>query len=178
MANRGCAQSGQPYTILSEYRSLADVIMAMMVQPTYAGLEHLQDIRGMDRADWRTQLDQSTYSGELKNFVYELMSKDDIEELSSQNLYLRAKQGLLSFMNILPEGKELIKVDTVRSQHAMVLRQEASEQRKETVRIDAWLERQESRARARAESPDRAPIDGQTQLLADIFNLCEAVKNS
>jgi tRNA U54 and U55 pseudouridine synthase Pus10 len=171
-------QGGQPYTILTEYRSLADIIMSMMVHPMYVGMEHLKEVRNLDQVRWKRRLDRSPYSGELKNFVYELMAKNDAEHLSSQNLYLRAKQGLLKFMNILPEGKEMIHVDTVRSQRAMVLQQEASEQRRETARLNDWFEKQEARARVRAKSPDRAPVGEQARLLADIFKLCEQAQKS
>ncbi|KAI0816171.1 hypothetical protein GGR55DRAFT_222505 [Xylaria sp. FL0064] len=64
-------QPFQPYTMVSEYRALGEIIQAMMIEPT--GSEHMQSIQSQSA---RTNLKDTKYTGRLKNFVVKLMEID------------------------------------------------------------------------------------------------------
>ncbi|KAI0973256.1 hypothetical protein F4678DRAFT_22772 [Xylaria arbuscula] len=61
----------QPYTQLSEYRALGEIVQAMMIEPT--GGNHIKRIQSRPA---RVNLKDTTYTGRLKNFVVKLMEFD------------------------------------------------------------------------------------------------------
>lgn len=85
--------------------------MAMMVKPIFAGSRHVSYIRDRDQTEWARILEEAEYSAELKNAVYELMSKDAAEDRSTYHLYLRAAQGFSQFRRTDPQGKALVMVE-------------------------------------------------------------------
>ncbi|TGJ88180.1 hypothetical protein E0Z10_g577 [Xylaria hypoxylon] len=64
-------QPNQPYTMVSEYRALGEIMQAMMVEPT--GSAHVQRIQSQPV---RFNLQGLRYTGRLKNFVVKLMEFD------------------------------------------------------------------------------------------------------
>ncbi|KAI0152703.1 hypothetical protein GGR57DRAFT_168954 [Xylariaceae sp. FL1272] len=64
-------QSGQPYTMTSEYRALGEIIQAMMLVPT--NNVHIRTIQSRNARD---NLAYAKYSGRLKNFVVKMMEID------------------------------------------------------------------------------------------------------
>lgn len=74
-------QTDQPYTLVSEYRALGEVIQAMMVPP--AGNDHMRDIRCRSVRD---NLIDADYSKELKRFVQWLMEMSIFDLLSMMEL--------------------------------------------------------------------------------------------
>ncbi|KAI0477688.1 hypothetical protein GGR56DRAFT_638293 [Xylariaceae sp. FL0804] len=67
-------QPGQPYTMLSEYRALGEIVQAMMVVPT--SNDHESHLRTMRAKPVEQNIGDTAYSADLKNFVVRLM-KDD-----------------------------------------------------------------------------------------------------
>ncbi|KAI1319668.1 hypothetical protein F5Y16DRAFT_405884 [Xylariaceae sp. FL0255] len=64
-------QADQPYTMVSEYRALGEILQAMMVEPTTA--THLRTIRSQQA---RTTLLYLGYTARLRNLVVKLMEMD------------------------------------------------------------------------------------------------------
>ncbi|KAF2970963.1 hypothetical protein GQX73_g2585 [Xylaria multiplex] len=64
-------QPNQPYTMVSEYRALGEIIQAMMVEPTCS--QHVKMIQAQPA---RVNLQDLNYTGRLKNFVVKLMEFD------------------------------------------------------------------------------------------------------
>ncbi|KAI0204563.1 hypothetical protein F4808DRAFT_414023 [Astrocystis sublimbata] len=64
-------QRNQPYTMVSEYRALGEIIQAMMVEPT--GSKHIKRIQSRATSENLKGLD---YTGRLKNFLVKMMEFD------------------------------------------------------------------------------------------------------
>ncbi|KAI1632708.1 hypothetical protein F4809DRAFT_653112 [Biscogniauxia mediterranea] len=64
-------QPGQPYTMVSEYRALGEILQAMMVPP--GSYDHIEKIRKHWVID---NLREADYSSMLKDFVMQLMQAD------------------------------------------------------------------------------------------------------
>ncbi|KAI2636724.1 hypothetical protein GGS21DRAFT_512910 [Xylaria nigripes] len=95
-------QPGQPYTMVSEYRAIGEIIQAMMIEPTTN--DHIETIQSKPV---KVNLETADYSGRLKNFVVKLMQfdpwhkVDGIEEPNptyvTSDLYREAQQGVQWF---------------------------------------------------------------------------------
>ncbi|KAI1304040.1 hypothetical protein F5Y03DRAFT_181309 [Xylaria venustula] len=91
----------QPYTIISEYRALGEIVQAMMVEPT--GGDHIKRIQSRPV---RTNLKDTTYTGRLKNFVVKLMEFDPWNSVAiadpttyvTSDLYREALEAVEVFM--------------------------------------------------------------------------------
>ncbi|KAI1846044.1 hypothetical protein JX266_007853 [Neoarthrinium moseri] len=166
----------QPYTMLSEYRSLADVVAAMMVEPT-RGSEantHFHGLRDAPGPRWRAALEQTGYTGALKNFVYRLMAtttgETDGAAAPSLALYRRARAEHARFRGLKDEGRAVITADHVRARHAA----------QERGRLVGHLEalRDAERARVAEDTSDRfvgvPPPTALDDLLDDIYDTCAA----
>ncbi|KAI1424045.1 hypothetical protein F5Y12DRAFT_785630 [Xylaria sp. FL1777] len=95
-------QPHQPYTMVSEYRALGEIIQAMMIEPT--GSEHIQRIQSQSA---RVNLKDTKYTGRLKNFVVKLMEADPWHTKAgiapnptyvTSDLYREALEGVQWFM--------------------------------------------------------------------------------
>ncbi|KAJ2991411.1 hypothetical protein NUW58_g2519 [Xylaria curta] len=96
-------QDNQPYTMVSEYRAVGEIMQGMMIEPT--GSRHLRRIQSKSV---RENLRDTNYSGRLKNFVVKLMEFDPWRKLSmrpqplplyvTSDLYREAKQGFEWFV--------------------------------------------------------------------------------
>ncbi|KAI1369994.1 hypothetical protein F5Y08DRAFT_334344 [Xylaria arbuscula] len=95
-------QPDQPYTMISEYRALGEIIQGMMIEPT--GGSHLERIQSR-RA--RENLEETKYTGRLKNFVVKLMEADPWHKESetdpnpayvTSGLYREALEGVQWFI--------------------------------------------------------------------------------
>ncbi|KAI1826706.1 hypothetical protein F4861DRAFT_545248 [Xylaria intraflava] len=97
-------EPGQPYTMVSEYRAVGEIIQAMMVEPkTY---DHVGRIQSQRVA---VNLENTGYTGRLKNFVVKLMEFDPWHKTAGQeqpnptyvtsDLYREAQQGVQWFLN-------------------------------------------------------------------------------
>ncbi|KAI1814059.1 hypothetical protein GGS20DRAFT_550379 [Poronia punctata] len=97
-------QAGQPYTMVSEYRALGEILQAMMVEPT--SIDHVESMRSRSVVG---NLRDATYTARLKNLVVKLMEFDPWAELqnakrtapayATSNLYCEALQGVKWFLN-------------------------------------------------------------------------------
>ncbi|GAP88328.1 putative g2-specific serine threonine protein kinase protein [Rosellinia necatrix] len=96
-------QPDQPYTTVSEYRALGEIIQAMMIEPTGSG-----HVERMQAQPARLNLREANYTGRLKNFVVKLMEFDpwgNIAEATQRkltyvtsDLYCEAQQGVQWFL--------------------------------------------------------------------------------
>ncbi|KAI0112440.1 hypothetical protein GGR51DRAFT_40657 [Nemania sp. FL0031] len=95
-------QPDQPYTLVSEYRAVGEIIQAMMIEPT--GSKHVKRIQSQPV---RVNLRDAKYSGRLKNFVVKLMEFDPWQNEGelvprytyvTSNLYREAQEGLQWFL--------------------------------------------------------------------------------
>ncbi|KAI0876766.1 hypothetical protein GGS24DRAFT_498574 [Hypoxylon argillaceum] len=96
-------QPGQPYTLVSEYRAVGEIIQAIMVEPR--GSKHMERIRSQPAS---MNLRGLNYSTRLKNFVVKLMEFDPWQKSAAggqQNLtyvtselYREAQEGVLWFL--------------------------------------------------------------------------------
>ncbi|KAI1178003.1 hypothetical protein F4777DRAFT_157376 [Nemania sp. FL0916] len=97
-------QPGQPYTMVSEYRALGEIIQCMMVKPTdhrHKGQIQLQSAR--------VNLQNLDYTARLRNFVVKLMEYDPWQSTArgaqknpiyvTSQLYREAQEGVQFFMN-------------------------------------------------------------------------------
>ncbi|KAI1129360.1 hypothetical protein F5Y10DRAFT_238428 [Nemania abortiva] len=97
-------QPDQPYTLVSEYRAVGEIIQGMMVEPT--GSKHMTKIRSQSV---RMNIQNAKYSGRLKNFVVKLMEFDPWENVADSDepsptyvtsaLYREAQEGVDWFMS-------------------------------------------------------------------------------
>ncbi|KAI8635662.1 hypothetical protein F5Y19DRAFT_408684 [Xylariaceae sp. FL1651] len=97
-------QLDQPYTIVSEYRAVGDILQAMMVEPT--GRHHLRRIQTKSA---RVNLQNAKYTGRLRNFVVKLMEIDPWHKMPgaeqpnptyvTTDLYCEAKEAFQYFMS-------------------------------------------------------------------------------
>ena len=71
-------QNDQPYTLISEYRALGELLQAMMVKPGHNGSLHMTTIRSRSVRD---NLRLADYSMELRTFVQSLMEMSLLELL-------------------------------------------------------------------------------------------------
>ncbi|KAI0433708.1 hypothetical protein F5Y09DRAFT_297941 [Xylaria sp. FL1042] len=100
-------QPSQPYTIVSEYRALGEIIQAMMIEPT--GSEHIQKIQSQAA---RVNLRDTNYTGRLKNFVVKLMEVDPWQpegrssSYVTSDLYREALEGAQRFRATGREGAD------------------------------------------------------------------------
>ncbi|KAI1182918.1 hypothetical protein F5B17DRAFT_443862 [Nemania serpens] len=105
-ANHGSVyphQLGQPYTFVSEYRAVGEIIQAMMVEPT--GSRHMERIRSQPV---KANLRDTTYTAHLKNFVVKLMEFDPWQKVPgaeqfnpiyvTSDLYRESREGLWWFI--------------------------------------------------------------------------------
>ncbi|ORY61314.1 uncharacterized protein BCR38DRAFT_411198 [Pseudomassariella vexata] len=102
----------RPYTISSEYRALADVMLAMMQQPVRSADEHVAWVR--DR-DFLKQLRDTDYSNQLKDMVYDLMSFDDGQPMPTARLYEKARHQFAGFRKHDKEGQAMAMIESVLS---------------------------------------------------------------
>ncbi|RWA12973.1 hypothetical protein EKO27_g2100 [Xylaria grammica] len=96
-------QANQPYTMVSEYRALGEIIQAMMVEPTES--EHIKRIQSQSV---RVNLKDLRYTGRLRNFVVKLMEFDPWHKTNptqsnpmhaTSELYREALLGVQWFMS-------------------------------------------------------------------------------
>ncbi|KAI0541954.1 hypothetical protein GGR58DRAFT_454557 [Xylaria digitata] len=97
-------QPNQPYTMVSEYRALGEIIQAMMVEPTCS--RHVKMIQAQPA---RVNLQDLNYTGRLKNFVVKLMEFDPWDKAAGKDepnplyatseLYREALLGVQWFMD-------------------------------------------------------------------------------
>ncbi|KAI0129518.1 hypothetical protein BJ170DRAFT_277270 [Xylariales sp. AK1849] len=166
--------NGQPYTILSEYRSVGDIIMAMMIAPSLAGNGHFDNVRTQRSVEWNRMLRQSTYTGELKNLVYVLMSKDNTEHMSSQNLYLRAKKGYQNFRTIKAEGKAIITTDHLKAMQELEESNEHWKQKRMNDDVHDVLAKQDDHF----EEPEQPAGDDElNEIYVEIAKMCGKINN-
>lgn len=94
-----CRKRNQPYTLVSEYRAVGEIIQEMMIEPTEE--DHIKRIRSHPA---RENLQNAKYSARLKNLVVKMMEddpwfKDSGEEdepnriYVTSELYTEAKEG-------------------------------------------------------------------------------------
>ncbi|KAJ8126111.1 hypothetical protein O1611_g7526 [Lasiodiplodia mahajangana] len=96
-------QPNQPYTLVSEYRAVGEIMQAMMVEPT--GNKHVRRIQSQSV---KVNLRDANYSGRLKNFVVKLMEFDPWQNVGesdeprhkyvTSNLYREGQEGLQWFL--------------------------------------------------------------------------------
>ncbi|KAI1116422.1 hypothetical protein F5Y14DRAFT_64099 [Nemania sp. NC0429] len=94
-------QIAQPYTFVSEYRAVGEIIQAMMIEPI--GGNHMERIRSQPA---QANLQNAKYTGRLKNFVVKLMENDPWQNVAgaanptyvTSDLYREAQQGLRWFI--------------------------------------------------------------------------------
>ncbi|KAI8952917.1 hypothetical protein F4801DRAFT_164093 [Xylaria longipes] len=97
-------QRNQPYTIVSEYRALGEIIQAMMIEPRVN--KHLQWIQAQPARENLKNLD---YTGRLRNFLIKMMEFDPWTAAAkaqqpnptyvTSDLYKEAQEGVEWFMN-------------------------------------------------------------------------------
>lgn len=125
-------QVNQPYTVSSEYRALADVIVAMMVTPAIPAKanRHWQRFRSLDIQTWQNTVRRTTYTKVLKNFVGELVAKGNgnvdgkdphrpVEARAGRtyDLYRKARGLYDKFRIVKDEGKDIVTTIDVQSVH-------------------------------------------------------------
>ncbi|KAI0394256.1 hypothetical protein F5Y17DRAFT_268533 [Xylariaceae sp. FL0594] len=96
-------QPGQPYTMVSEYRAVGEIIQAMMVEPT--SNDHMEMIQSQSTYQ---NLKNAKYTPRLKNFIGKLMELDPwapeakvvqvTPPFATSKLYTEALQGVKWFM--------------------------------------------------------------------------------
>ncbi|KAI0450933.1 hypothetical protein F5B21DRAFT_507703 [Xylaria acuta] len=97
-------QRNQPYTMVSEYRAVGEIIQAMMIEPVSS--KHVKRIQAQSA---RLNLEDLDYTGRLKNFLVKLMEFDPWEKVPgaekpnptyvTSDLYREALEGVEWFMN-------------------------------------------------------------------------------
>ncbi|KAK8120107.1 hypothetical protein PG999_004227 [Apiospora kogelbergensis] len=164
-------QFGQPYTIISEYRSVGDVLMGMMVKPVMAAMKHMEYIRDEDSEAWNQRFSDANYSAGLKDLVWELMSKSEAEHQATFGLYLRAKDGFQYFRQTDGAGKGGVTVGDVQIKQAQAeAERRASEA--ELVRLrNEQLDKEDAKVRdEELEAPNSNPT--REKILKEINELC------
>ncbi|KAK6850780.1 hypothetical protein PG987_000414 [Apiospora arundinis] len=167
-------QFGQPYTIISEYRSVGDVLMGMMVKPHMAAMKHMEFLRDQDSERWNELFSGANYSAGLKDLVWELMSKTEAEQNYTMELYLRAKEGFQYFRETDRDGQAVVGVEDVQIEQA-----EAEAERRaseaELVRLrNEQLDKEDAKVRdEELEVPSCNPV--QDKILQEIGELCKTM---
>ncbi|KAI0407164.1 hypothetical protein F4802DRAFT_42005 [Xylaria palmicola] len=98
-------QPNQPYTMVSEYRAVGEIIQGMMIEPT--GSKHMKRIQSQSV---RVNLRNAKYSARLKNLLVKLMESDPWHEAAqaaqpnpsyvTSNLYREAQEGAEWFLRL------------------------------------------------------------------------------
>ncbi|KAI1741836.1 hypothetical protein F4680DRAFT_446843 [Xylaria scruposa] len=97
-------QRNQPYTMVSEYRAVGEIIQAMMVEPKKS--KHMKSIQAQTA---RVNLQDLEYTGRLKNFLIKMMEFDPWAKAAksgkpnptyvTSDLYCEALEGFQRFMS-------------------------------------------------------------------------------
>ncbi|KAK9772940.1 hypothetical protein SCAR479_10450 [Seiridium cardinale] len=178
----------QPYTITSEYRALADVIVAMMVKPADPdeANNHWQKLRSLDAHDWQAAIAHTTYTKVLKNFVAELMSATErpfkydpsrrpIDRAQRTFLmYKKAKSLQQKFRTLKNEGKDVVTTTHLQIEQGKLDRKAAEEHAdNEQHKQDVLEYLQNSNRFAGSDDPPTSMDD----LLDEIDEVCDEVNN-
>ncbi|KAI1805318.1 hypothetical protein F4811DRAFT_570217 [Daldinia bambusicola] len=122
-------QPDQPYTVLSEWRALGEIMQAMMIPPLGTKTNVDKHIQNVAQHGVRYNLQDADYSAALKNIVVRLMTLNPDEKLRNGNYRFPNRDTLTSNLCILafgryrlwrestPEGREVTTVEHERVGH-------------------------------------------------------------
>ncbi|KAI1472800.1 uncharacterized protein F4812DRAFT_464851 [Daldinia caldariorum] len=123
-------QSDQPYTVLSGWRALGEILQAMMIPPSGTKTNVEEHIQNVAQHGVRYNLQNADYSAALKNIVVRLMTLNPDEKLKDGNYRFPNRDTLTSNLCVLafgryrlwrefsPEGQEVTTVEHERVGHA------------------------------------------------------------
>ncbi|KAH6647621.1 hypothetical protein BKA67DRAFT_539471 [Truncatella angustata] len=182
------------YTITSEYRALADVIVAMMIPPeTHSeALRHFTYTKTLPEQQWQRQLADAPYTKVLKNFVHELYR---IEEPRANNtsvitaadqhntferdktftLYRKARDLYDKFRIVKDEGKDVVTADHVRGIQDRRDREAEAKHARQEQRKKDLLEHFKTSNRFNDDAEEPTSMD---LLLQEISEVVDEVRNT
>ncbi|KAK8044935.1 hypothetical protein PG993_004959 [Apiospora rasikravindrae] len=165
-------QFNQPYTIISEYRSVGDVLMGMMIKPIMAAMKHVEYIRDLDEKNWNGMFTKANYSADLKDLVWELMSRTELEHQATFKLYLRAKEGFEDFRENDRDGQAMVTIEHVQVKHAEAMAERMASEAELMRRRNEQLDKEDEKVRDKElEAPSTNPT--REKLLQEIAELCQ-----
>ncbi|KAK8069343.1 hypothetical protein PG994_005959 [Apiospora phragmitis] len=165
-------QFDQPYTIISEYRSAGDVLMGMMIKPIMSAMKHMEYIRDRNEKDWNEMFSNANYSADLKDLVWELMSRTELEHQATFDLYLRAKEGFQNFRETDRDGKAMVTIEHVQVEHAEAEAERRANEAELTRRRNEQLDKEDDKIRdEELEAP--CPNPTREKLLREIAELIQ-----
>lgn len=147
--------------------------MGMMVKPHMAAMKHMEYIRDRSEEAWNKTFSEANYSTGLKDLVWELMSRTELEHQATFELYLRAKEGLQNFRETDRDGKAVVTIDDVRVKHAEVEAERRASEAELTGRRNEQLVKEDHKVRDEELEPP-CPNPTREKLLQEIAELCQA----
>ncbi|KAK8053499.1 hypothetical protein PG996_012800 [Apiospora saccharicola] len=165
-------QFDQPYTIISEYRSVGDILMGMMVKPHMAAIKHMEYIRDRSEEAWNQTFSEANYSADLKDLVWELMSRTELGHQATFELYLRAKEGFQNFRETDRDGKAMVTIEDVQVKHAEAEAERKASETELTGRRNEQLVKEDLKVRDEELEPP-CPNPTREKLLQEIAELCQ-----
>ncbi|KAI1482148.1 hypothetical protein F4774DRAFT_332460 [Daldinia eschscholtzii] len=119
-------QPDQPYTVISEWRALGEILQAMMIPPSGTKTNVHAHIRKIAQHGVRYNLENADYSAALKNIIVRLMTLNPDEKLKdgkyrfpnrdtlTSNLCILAFGRYRQWRSLVPEGQEVVTVEAER----------------------------------------------------------------
>ena len=143
-----------------------------MVKPHMAAMKHMEYIRDSSEEAWNQMFRKANYSADLKNLVWELMSRTELEHRATFELYLRAKGGFQNFRETDRDGKAVVTIEDVQVKRAEAEAERRASEAELIGRRNEQLVKEDQKVRdEELEPPSTNPT--REKLLQEIAELCQ-----